>query len=60
MKVHTVQVTQNTGKNKGKTHFLVVRKTIDGKITVPTGYTLVCVVNDRLADTFTSFRETDA
>lgn len=60
MRVHTVQVTQNTGKNKGKTHFFVVRETIDGKITVPSGYTLVCVVHDRLASTFTTFRETDA
>jgi hypothetical protein len=44
MKVYKVQVEQTTGKNKGKTCFLVVRETVDHKLTVPRGYKLIAVL----------------
>jgi len=46
MKVYKVQVETTTGKNKGRIQYLVVRETVDGKITVPRGYKLIAVINE--------------
>jgi hypothetical protein len=42
--VYRVQVEQKRGVNAGKTHYIVVRIGVDGKVTVPGCYRLIAIM----------------
>jgi hypothetical protein len=42
--VYRVQVEQKRGVNAGKTHYIVIRVGVDGKLSVPACYRLIAVM----------------